>query len=899
MTITVGIDISNPTHHVSLEDKTGAKVGLILVDGAAKANPLAFIRNPVDQSSLKTSTGNQGYSDMQPPYSPIAQDDWSGGRGNRDYEKATNRFSDSYRLRTSRANKVYLGPQEQSTKGNRSQDYYVPGNVTWVQGVYAAKFVASASYTATTLWFLLRVKPTAVGVLPADVSLTVKIYPDTAGSPGEYLHSATLPTYAGLDFTSQWVGFTISEALTSGTTYWVGVVGETDSWEIGVSTANGSNTKKVVNAAWADADNELYYRVQGADVTNTCIYFEYKKMLYKVESHTSGAPHLYRFGYRGVADSNSGHLDYLLDNAASGWVNDALISRVIRIISGPGADEAQPWRTITDNTTTKLYVDVNWETAHTTATEYVVYGIDTWNEITGHGLNYPISDVFIDSNKTEEEFVIFCMGNGADVKHFRAWNDAGTFTNSFESGDDPADKIIYAPVQKKAYKSLVDWTSIGVIKSPGDTETSGQKVISANLPLWSAAFLSGQSDTIGSAWEKINGIHLYQDDDSNEAVWVFKPDGIWIIPFKQPNITDPNPAAKGAPYQLSIANKLLNVRSDRNGSVVCRDNEYLWFNLQQGLQRYYQGHLDDMGPNTEEGLPTNRRGICVAMISYPGRLFAAFDAGSTGYSSILENDNGGWHERYRAPYGQRIKAMTVQVVPGNLSKLWVYQGNDSVWLPLPQDSTDELVQSGYLYTHEGSLEMSWMQAGMMDVIKFVRSIKLLTSNLGANCTIKVDYKIDQTNAWVEINNTFDTSPWERVDLGLTEILEGRRFKIRVRLNTNDATKTPILEAIVLNMVSRLEQKNIFSLPVRVADNDKDLNGQPDDYATAELKLAQLDAWASGETGTMLLMRSTETMYDNRLVFLPAVPVRLQVPEISESNPRNSKVYLCSLVGQDA
>ena len=59
-------------------------------------------RNPVEQSSLKTATGNQSYSDLKPPYMVQAQDDFTGGRGSREYEDDVTRYQDALRANTER-----------------------------------------------------------------------------------------------------------------------------------------------------------------------------------------------------------------------------------------------------------------------------------------------------------------------------------------------------------------------------------------------------------------------------------------------------------------------------------------------------------------------------------------------------------------------------------------------------------------------------------------------------------------------------------------------------------------------------------------------------------------------------------------------------------------------------
>ena len=103
-----------------------------------------------------------------------------------------------------------------------------------------------------------------------------------------------------------------------------------------------------------------------------------------------------------------------------------------------------------------------------------------------------------------------------------------------------------------------------------------------------------------------------------------------------------------------------------------------------------------------------------------------------------------------------------QVVPGaSPDRLWLYQGNDVIWLPFPSDITNELLDGSFLYTHEGALVTSNMHAGMMDVQKLAKIIKLWTNSLSSDqygnpvTWIEVDYRLDgvQPSPPLIINST--------------------------------------------------------------------------------------------------------------------------------------------------
>jgi len=95
MTIRGGTTEADPTHHIKLRDRAGTSVGLILCNDKGEPAPI-YNKNPIERTALKTQSGGGSYSDFDYPYAPIVQDDWSGGRGNRDFERDSTRYDDGY-----------------------------------------------------------------------------------------------------------------------------------------------------------------------------------------------------------------------------------------------------------------------------------------------------------------------------------------------------------------------------------------------------------------------------------------------------------------------------------------------------------------------------------------------------------------------------------------------------------------------------------------------------------------------------------------------------------------------------------------------------------------------------------------------------------------------------------
>lgn len=872
MAIRVSPTEPNPTHHVSLEDKYGRKIGLILCDGKGDVHP-SISGNPVQRTALKTASGNSGYGDFEYPYSPIAQDDWSGGRGSLDIERDSTKFDDSYRLRTSKTNKAFLGPQEQWCTGIRKQLQDTPGNVNWqrlsgADRYYRRRILADSSFTIASVWLLLRKRGT-----PGN--LTIGLYNDSTGSMGTLITSTSLSESALADVLSEWVKGSLAAVITSGNYYWIVVSGaSTDNmkncWQF-ASNASGTSETSADGSTWSSAGVDFYYRLTDAFSEKSNILFKYKEMMYLVASGTSGAPSLFRNGDRGAADSNSGNLDKLID-ATKSWTTNAWAGCVAFITDGPGKGEH---RDILSNTATQLVVDGNWIVPHTTSTEYVILGSNTWSEVSGHGMTAPVQDVISVSKGGASSKAIMYFAQGADVnirKH-RGYINSGVWTENWaDDGTNKADYLAVKPIAGRVFRAV-------------NTEST---VSSAAIEGFTSSMTFGTEAYVGDYNRKITRLMCYPDGANEEAIWAFKTDIPYIVP------------TSGNPYAISIREMEASM-SEKNGVATLVHDVYIYFSLMNGLERYYGGNLDDIGPNTGNGLPEGRRGSITALLGFPGKFFAAVDAEDDGYSSVLMYDNNGWHEHYRAPKGERISALGMQVIPGTHSnRLWLVQANDLIWLPSPNDSTNELEDTTYRYTHEGALALSRMHAGMMDVQKIVKTIKLWTEQLvEAEQWIELDYRLDQETTWSSAEGVFEESPQARMDFGNTYGLAAKRLQLRLRFYTTDATKTPILLAVIVEAVMRIGVKYMYPLTFRLIDDEELLNNQGmDDERDAMNKWDLVKGWADDTSDSMLQMNSVSRLWDGLIVFLNPATIR-QVKFRDANLPGSRDVYVCQTTFQEA
>lgn len=871
-----------PTHHIALRDRQGKEIGLILTDerGQAKNDASSFVKNPIETTALKQTSGASSYDIYDYPYSPIVQDDLSGGRGNQDFERDSTKYFDSFRAKSGRANKAYAGPQEVYATGVRTTVENMPGNVKWHtltgERRHLYKRFSAVSMTVTRVWALVRKRGE-----PAD--LTISLYADSTGNVGTLLVSATIAASRMNDTLSEWLCDPITnQALTASTYYWFVInASDTDNsenhWKIAVSDTTGTSYYSgAFDSTPTGAAFDLYFRVTPAQVpTRRYIGFNYMDAQYFIKNETSGAPALYIAGDRGAADPNTGTLNKLIDSSKT-WTVNEWAGATVQIVSGPGKLESDPYRTIVSNTANELVVSPSWEIEHTTGTNYIIHGTKL-KEITGHGLTGPVTDVLITPSAN---LVYFCQGPSILVRRMREYNNAGAWTTEYadEAAGTYADFMIWMPSANKI---------VSIQNNPAQLKVMSN----ASYPAWGTALTWATAIAIDYDWINVTGVEVYPNEAGNESVWLFKENGIWT-----------HDAGTGRPVQISLK-EFVNVRSKYAGYRPLHHGVYIYFPLQYGLERFYGNQYDDVGPNLGEGLPLNRRGPIVSMVGYPGKFHAAIDAGSTGYSSVLDSD--GWHERYRAPYGQRITYMCFQTVPGPASdRLWICQGNDLLYLPFPSETPNELEDTSYKYTHEFSVTLARMHAGIFDIQKMIKLIKVQSEALEVDSEgepvtwFELDYRTDGDTDWKEFETKFTVSPNQSIELISMLGLAGRRLQFRLRGYTTDASKTPVFLAIIINAVIRTDAKYMYPITFRLMDNEPLLHEGYDTYTAAE-KLKIIEDWADASSDSMLRMSSLSPLFDNKIVFINPPTTRQIRHKLDTDNDFQKDVYICNITAQEA
>ena len=342
-------------------------------------------------------------------------------------------------------------------------------------------------------------------------------------------------------------------------------------------------------------------------------------------------------------------------------------------------------------------------------------------------------------------------------------------------------------------------------------------------------------------------------------------------------------------YQELPIGEMKTINSILNGTAAMQFGVYLYFNLEGGMiERYYDQRLDDVGPNRDEGLPADRQGEITKLLPYPGRYYAAIDAGNAGYSSVLCNNMLGeysWHEIWRSStLGDQIYDMYVQTIPGfdEVDRLWIATTGSIIAVPIAITPVNQYKYRyfGYgasspAYTYDfttaGWVETSWIDFDVKSIDKYFHSVTIFSDYTGEVKTgdeykISVYFKVDGDVDWTHVgdvkaseyvNGKFDVGVKEldlRTKNGLS--VSGKKIKFRIKMMPcADINETPRLKAIVVNAILRLPSKRSWNVNFLI-DPEVDLNDKPIHDKTG-LLYYWLNKWANSKTYPIPL-----TMYTN-------------------------------------
>lgn len=820
--------------------------------------------------------------------------------------------------------------------------YKMAATIT-ITGFYL--YIINSSGNNTTIYYSTADLGNVTGISDIQAVIAAASYNTAA----EQQRSVVVPTG-----TDGWVYFP-TNSTTVDQNHWLGLItlssaGITTKYQAVTTSGHYTNT----DTAWeqyGSPNDTTVLSIKLTDGTeNTINLFEYKRALYAVKTTTpKGDSTLYLNGDRGVADSNSTDLSKTVD-ASKSWTPDEWIGCIVLIINGAGEMEDQPWRRIVSNTETTLTVSSNWKITQGATTEYVILGSNKWTSVATidtvpetpvECMGKAVTDIAV-----VNDYVVFAFGSEQYMSCYKVDNNTNVFRERWAISASYGDlicPIVNEEGKLKLWRADVDDCLVDCCTPPAFTVTTMAFNFDINydarqdLKIQRARLEDDWQidDALPTEEEQDAGYQLslqrqmadlsYQIDETTTAVAFggtpagTSYNGSFYVSQKylpmqikcgntSSKITNILPyGAPVIPYIMkedsfgSIFNgiyaeiplaELKAVRSEVNGKAAMHYGVYLYFNLEGGkIERYYDQRLDDIGFNRDEGLPVARQGEVIKLLPYPGRFYAACDAGFGGLSTVMCNNGLGWHEIYRSgTAGLRITDIHIQAIPGNeyADRLWITEGTSLVALPIAITPVQQYQYNYHGYTAtdtDGYIETSWIDFELKDVDKYFHSITVFSDHTGTMNTkneydIKVWFRVDGDNDWTNAGTCKAVASTE-LELnypykpGIHNV-SGKKIKFKIALNPRTQYYTPRLKAIVVNGVLRMPVKRSWNITFML-EPMKDLNNRPltdIDTPTSATGLIpntlyhRLFWWANSEThNTPLLMRTNDPITDNKYVFI--------------------------------
>lgn len=321
------------------------------------------------------------------------------------------------------------------------------------------------------------------------------------------------------------------------------------------------------------------------------------------------------------------------------------------------------------------------------------------------------------------------------------------------------------------------------------------------------------------------------------------------------------------------------------GQGVCTNDVYLYFSMGQRIQRYHEGLLENIGPDQDNGLPEGREGNVTQLLSLPGGSIAAVVQGEHHYSVLVRKS--GWHEIYRTPICTnddgstrstsviKIGGIGIQDIPGIGPRMWIVEGDSIIYIDFALSENE----AGENFVYGSSVTTPWISMGFLDVSKVLMIMKLYTENLSTtDSNILAFYQLETgeidsiRTSWTEIDSVYTTSPFQNGTIDTSYAVYARRVRFKFYFRNSLYNVVMKLRAWILSAILSLDVRHMYTIRVRLDDDQQDLTGVSSRTTRAETIQARLDAWAATPP-TVLTMESLYSGMTNKKVIVLPFPFK--------------------------
>ena len=214
-----------------------------------------------------------------------------------------------------------------------------------------------------------------------------------------------------------------------------------------------------------------------------------------------------------------------------------------------------------------------------------------------------------------------------------------------------------------------------------------------------------------------------------------------------------------------------------NGKGADRWRDSTFYPVGNGIWRYVNGGnqalITIMGPDRDDGLPSDKRGIIRQLLGTTNELLAIFDATSapgtmdmfdgdgvlsaaqviepdTGFSSILGWNEGAWECKWLG--GNVGQAISWAYVSNAYStyRLWWATNQRVYYMALPRDIVNPNEITTFVYALSADHETPWFNADQEEVDKLMLELRVECAGMSATETAVVSYGTNYSSTYTQL-----------------------------------------------------------------------------------------------------------------------------------------------------
>ena len=307
------------------------------------------------------------------------------------------------------------------------------------------------------------------------------------------------------------------------------------------------------------------------------------------------------------------------------------------------------------------------------------------------------------------------------------------------------------------------------------------------------------------------------------------------------------------------------------GSLMWRDAHF--FSSGNGMVRYGQSptgaSISVMGPDRDDGLPSDKRGSIRQILDSVNEMLALVDGTNlpaittlsnyapetalnaadvvspdVGYSHILGWNGQGWQVKWLST------GATLGISSGHVSfayskyRLWWAHNQRVYYMSLPRDVVNPSEITTFAYAASADHELTWFNADQVEVDKLALELRIETFNCSATETVAVSYGVDYSTTYTSLGTISTTgittyyfpSGTDASAANTGTAFRAMRFKVSLARG-GTTTLSPDVVSITLSYRKKLPAKYIHTV-------DLNLMGHYDGRSPKEQRAALVSAIAS-------------------------------------------------------